>query len=144
MLFKKDLLEIIPYLKEIAKDSKSLHNNLKIIMMEKDCCSIPIINDIAISAYENFVNKYILKNGAMNYRNLKNFCVENVTIFSDADSSEEAIAIYFCNIEYTGNVAFVITITVDGKLKLILDTPDETAIDDIASFIKEEITKVRM
>ena len=138
MLFKKDLLEIIPHLKEIAKDSKSLHNNLKIIDME-ECCSIPIINETAINAYENFVNKYISMNGSMKYRNLIYYFVESVTIYSNADSSKRALTMYFCSRDYNGDIAFSIDFNVDGKISISIDTDETFYIGDIIRFIKEEL-----
>ena len=140
---KKDLLEIVSKLHEISRDSKSLYENLKILKMES-ICSIPIIDGNSISAYENFINTYINNNGTCNYNGLEEFYVDNVTIFTNTDPSDDAIGIYFCSWKNTGNIAFFVAISIDSKLSLEVDDADEiVTIEDIVEDFSEELAKVR-
>ncbi len=134
-MYKYELLELIPKLKEIAKNSKSLSENLMDMNMRSGF-SLPIVNDNAISLYESFINDYIDENGGINYNDLNNFHINDISIKYNNKHSHDAIMLYF----YDGSAtytSFTIIFTTDGRIKFIINEiyDFENNTDNICKFI---------
>ena len=134
-MYKYELLELIPKLKEIAKNSKSLSENLMDMNMRSGF-SLPIVNDNAISLYESFINDYIDENGGINYNDLNNFHINDISIKYNNKHSHDAIMLYF----YDGSAtytSFTIIFTTDGRIKFIINEiyDIENNTDNICKFI---------